>query len=137
LWLSTCKGAIEVLRVLVADDDPTIRTLVRYLLADIGIDVIEAGDGDDVLALALAEDPDVAVIDWRMPHGGLSLVRKLVDDYAFGERLIMLSGIDDPRDQRAALEAGAARYFVKPAPGAAIVQAVLKCGRHRLRRVAV
>jgi len=54
-------------RVLVADDDDPIRLLCKVSLELEGIDVVEAADGNEAVALARAERPDVAVLDVAMP----------------------------------------------------------------------
>jgi CheY-like chemotaxis protein len=56
------------LKVLVADDDRLIRTMVSDLLADLGHSVIAASDGAEAVDLARREEPDVLVLDFLMPR---------------------------------------------------------------------
>ena len=60
------------LRVIIADDDPLACTLVRAMLAgEESLELVgEAHDAEEALALALKAQPDVAILDWRMPKGG-------------------------------------------------------------------
>src|SRR5215207_6118737 len=55
-------------RVLVVDDDPDIRLLIRYALVDEGYEVDEASDGQVALDLAGRRKPDIIVLDMRMPR---------------------------------------------------------------------
>lgn len=66
------------LRVLVADDEPPVRLLVRVNLEIEGIKVFEASDGEEALRLALTTVPDVAVLDVMMP---------CLDGFAVAEQL--------------------------------------------------
>jgi CheY-like chemotaxis protein len=101
-------------RLLVADDDRRVRLLVRAQLAGTEIDVLEAADGHHALMRVEHEVPDVALLDWRMPGGGLPLARALIDDHGLAGRVIMLTSVGDPRDRLEARRAGIVRYLVKP-----------------------
>jgi signal transduction histidine kinase len=65
--------------VLVADDDPSLRRLLKRILAE-EFDVIEAGDGEEAVKLTLAERPSVVLLDLQMPvldgHGALRRLRR-------------------------------------------------------------
>jgi len=62
-------------RVLIVDDDQSIRTLLRMTLPDDAYEVIEAADGSEVVDLLAQDAPDLVVLDWRMPgrHGAFVL----------------------------------------------------------------
>jgi len=69
-----------MIRVLLADDHPVVRTGYRRLLeqaGDVSL-VTEAGDGDAAYASYLAASPDVLVTDLSMPGGGLELIRRVL-----------------------------------------------------------
>jgi CheY-like chemotaxis protein len=68
---------IQQLRVLVVDDNPFMRNLVRNMLASIGVrKIFEAGDGVGALEMIRALLPDVVILDWEMPLlNGPELVR--------------------------------------------------------------
>jgi len=76
---------IQQLRVLVVDDNPFMRNLVRSMLTNIGVkNVYEAGDGIDALELIRSVMPDVVVLDWEMPLlNGAELVRIVRSPGAF------------------------------------------------------
>jgi two-component system, OmpR family, phosphate regulon response regulator PhoB len=62
-------------RVLIVDDDESIRALLRLTLPTEDYEVIEAVDGDDGLTRLADSDPDLVLLDWKMPgtHGSLVL----------------------------------------------------------------
>jgi two-component system, OmpR family, phosphate regulon response regulator PhoB len=62
-------------RVLIADDDETIRALLRMTLADEEYEIAEAADGTEALQLASGSPHDLVLLDWKMPgtHGSLVL----------------------------------------------------------------
>jgi DNA-binding response OmpR family regulator len=112
------------IRLLVADDDRRMRMLVRAQMAGTEVDVMEAADGQHALMRVGHEAPDAALLDWRMPGGGLPLARALIDGHGLAGRVIMLSSIVDPRDRLEARRAGVVRYLVKPPEREVLLAAV-------------
>ena len=102
------------IRVMVVDDDPTIRRTLSSALARAGFDVCTAHDG--VLAIRLAEvtPPDIAVVDLNMPTNGLEVVRQLKQRHGNAMFLAILTGDDDEDVRARCLEAGADIVFMKP-----------------------
>ena len=103
------------LRVLVADDHPLFRQgIVRELtLSDEFQVVAEAGDGATALALIRRHEPDVAILDVRMPGmDGIDVVAALAR-YGPPVPVLLLSAFDDEPLVLAGLEAGAAAYVTK------------------------
>ncbi|MFN8631383.1 MAG: response regulator transcription factor [Chloroflexota bacterium] len=101
-------------RILVVDDEPHIREIVGSYLAREGHAVSYAADGDAALATALAEDPDLIVLDVMLPgRSGFDVLRDL---RAAGRRsaVILLTARDDVIDRVAGLEIGADDYVTKP-----------------------
>jgi DNA-binding response OmpR family regulator len=121
------KGRI---RLLVADDDRRMRMLVRAQMAGTEVDVMEAADGQHALMRVEHEAPDAALLDWRMPGGGLPLARALIDEHGLTARVIMLSSIVDPRDRLEARRAGVVRYLVKPPEREVLLAAVRAVAAH-------
>ena len=103
-------------RVLIVDDDRSIRLLCATHLRRDGYDVIEAQDGQEGLERAFAEAPDVVLLDISMPIlDGFGLAAALRQDERT-QRLpfVFLSGESDPQIEARAYEAGAHGYFAKP-----------------------
>lgn len=111
-------------RVLVAEDDPDIRELVARRVAQLGHTVVEAVDGATALALALAERPDLVVLDWMMPErSGLEVCRAIRADSEIGRmRIVMLTAKAHEDDLARAFSAGADDYVIKPFRGADLQQ---------------
>ena len=118
------------IRLLVADDDRRVRMLVRAQVAGTEINVLEAADGHHALIRVEHEAPDAALLDWRMPGGGLPLARTLINDHGLAGRVIMLSSIVDPRDRLEARRAGVGRYLVKPPERDVLLAAVRAAAAH-------
>ena len=101
-------------RILVVDDDPKIRTVVRRGLAYEGYRVVEAASGEEGLEKAREHLPQLVVLDVMMPGiDGLEVTRRLRasgDDVA----ILMLTARDEVRDRVEGLETGADDYLVKP-----------------------
>lgn len=100
--------------VLVADDDPDIRQLVRLRLERSGYTVVSATDGAEALELAADCAPDVAILDVAMPNlSGLEVTRALRERYATLP-VILLTARARESDVREGAAAGADAYITKP-----------------------
>jgi len=101
-------------RVLVADDDPPLRRMLKRSLTADGFEVTVAADGPGALLEAERSAPDVIVLDVAMPAiDGLSVCRRL-RDRGLATPILMLTARDAVADRVAGLEAGADDYLVKP-----------------------
>lgn len=89
---STRKGFLHPLRVLVADDDRVVRTVLCRLLEERGYKVDVAEDAPEALARAEAKDFDAVVLDVDMPGGGLSAARQLLGRPGFDAFVVLMSG---------------------------------------------
>lgn len=113
-------------RVVVVDDHELLRTGTRRILEDAtGFEVVgEAADGDAALQVIADQDPDVVLIDIRLPTtNGIDLARQVVTDHPTATVLI-LSAYDDERYVRAALAAGVAGYLLKTTPSDELVRSI-------------
>jgi CheY-like chemotaxis protein len=102
--------------VLVAEDEPNLRLLVRATIESDQYAVLEAADGDEAWRLIMAHRPALALLDVRMPgRSGLELVRAIRANPDLSAMVIvLLSSQADQEDIRAGLAAGADRYLTKP-----------------------
>jgi DNA-binding response OmpR family regulator len=105
--------AIAAPKVLVVDDDSTVREVVmRYLVRE-GYRVEESSDGADALERALADPPELVVLDLMLPSlDGLEVCRQL--RLSAPVPVIMLTARDEEGDRIAGLELGADDYVAKP-----------------------
>jgi DNA-binding NarL/FixJ family response regulator len=118
--------AARVIRVLLADDQRVVREGLGTLLGLLdGIELVgTAADGEEAIALARAHDPDVVLMDLRMPRcDGIEAIRRLT---ALGERprTIALTTYADDASVLGALRAGARGYLTKDAGAEQIRAAV-------------
>ena len=101
-------------RVLVADDDPRTREILSRFLGGRGFVVATADDGELALAEIGKFQPDVVLLDIRMPNmGGIECLRRIINDGA-DCGVIMISGEADVDQARETLEMGAADFIYKP-----------------------
>jgi CheY-like chemotaxis protein len=110
------KGGAGTKRlVVVADDDAGIRQLVTLHLQRLGCDVLEAGDGEEALRLALEHEPDLLVVDIRMPGlSGYEVTREVRRLLAARVPIVLMSGSILTGDIAEGFEAGADAYLKKP-----------------------
>lgn len=102
--------------VLIADDDPMTRTLVRGSLEQMGFEVDEAADGAEAIEIFQKRKPDLILLDIKMPVlDGLAALKQL-RNLPDGKNLpiIMLTGLADSSSARKAAAAGATDYITKP-----------------------
>jgi DNA-binding response OmpR family regulator len=106
-----------VSRVLIADDDPDIRELVRFKLEQAGHDVVAVENGAAAMSSALDGEPfDVALLDVMMPRmSGIEVCEALRADPATAAMwIVMLTAKAQERDVERGFTAGADDYIVKP-----------------------
>lgn len=105
-------------RALIADDDASVRRLLRVLLEAEGCTVEEVADGAEALARARAAPPDLLVTDAVMPRmDGFSLCRAIREDPRLQHLPVLLASASfrAPYDEQLALAAGASAFLGKPA----------------------
>lgn len=105
-----------MLKVLVIDDSPTTLHLMANTLQQNGFVVLTATQGDDALALALRERPDLLVLDIVLPgQNGFQICRKLKQDARTRTiPIVLVSTKDTALDKQWGLQQGADAYLVKP-----------------------
>lgn len=104
------------LRVLVADDDPAVRTLCAGILESSGFDLDLAVDGESTIAQALRNPPDALLLDLRMPKAdGWTVVEALASDSRTQHvPIVMMTGHDDHDVLERAARAGVIDFVSKP-----------------------
>jgi len=104
---------MDVVSILVVDDDPHIRELVRHFLRNEGFDVHEAADGAEALKKLETVKADLAILDVMMPNmDGWQLCRALREHYDFP--LLMLTAKGETPDKIKGFQLGTDDYLVKP-----------------------
>lgn len=102
--------------VLVVDDEPAIREMIRFALSKSGMVVQCAASGQDALGKINEKSPDILLLDWMMPNmSGSELTRRLRKDPLTTDiPIIMLTAKVSEDDKVAGLNAGADDYIIKP-----------------------
>jgi two-component system, OmpR family, KDP operon response regulator KdpE len=99
--------------ILVVDDEPQIRRVLRSTLSSNGYDVVEAKDGPEAIDMVIRERPDLILLDVNMPGmSGLEACSKIRLSYE--GPIIMVTVRNSEQDKVVALDAGADDYVVKP-----------------------
>jgi len=103
-------------RILVVDDEPHIRQILKFTLEKAGYQVYTATDGEEALGRATETKPHLVLLDVMMPRmDGYEVCRKMREDFGLSQiPVIMLTAKGDQRDKIAGLEGGANDYLVKP-----------------------
>ena len=112
--------------ILVVDDEPTIRVLVRAVLEGTGYRVLEAADGPSALQMAQSRRPDLVLLDIALPRlSGLEVCRRLKEDAATAATpVLLLSGLVQQTERRAAEGVGAQGFIAKPFSPATLVERI-------------
>src|SRR5438067_11594335 len=106
-------GISNVARILVVEDELSLRGTIAYNLRRDGHEVIEAADGDKALAAFAATPPDLILLDLMLPHlDGLEVCRRLRQFSSVP--IVMLTARIDEIDRVVGLEVGADDYVTKP-----------------------
>ncbi|MGH2786809.1 MAG: response regulator [Actinomycetota bacterium] len=101
-------------RVLVIDDEPSIRVLVRMVLEEDGYTVLEAANGEKGLDVAEQESPHLVLLDIRLPGiDGWEVLRRLRDREPPPVVVMMSAHSSEPTLRRAERE-GSSGYLIKP-----------------------
>jgi len=116
LGLFKSKKKVTNPKILVVDDEPDLRSTVEYRLKFSNCDVISAGNGRDGLAKAIAEMPDLILLDTNMPEmNGHQMLKQLRSTAATKHiPVIMVTAISEPQDISAASQYGISDYVTKP-----------------------
>jgi len=109
-------GDVRVPKLLIADDEEGVRSLVRMTLTNPGYEIVEAADGAEALRLALEHRPELIFLDVEMPElSGFEVCRRLrASDEVKGSTIVMLTAMTQERDLEEGRLAGADAYFTKP-----------------------
>jgi len=102
------------MRILIAEDETIIRLDLRELLERSGFEVVaEARDGEEAVELALAESPDLALLDVKMPKlDGIDAARRILEERPMP--IVMVTAYGEKELVARAVEAGVFGYLVKP-----------------------
>ena len=135
------EGYLGDVKILIIDDLPFTRTLVRQILKILGgRDIRDATDGVKALKLMKSFEPDLIILDWDMePMNGLEFTRNVRESVEFSNPfvpIIMLSGYSTQARVIEARDAGVTEYVIKPFSAKSLfsrIQAVIDSPRPFIR----
>jgi len=122
-------------RILVVDDEPQIRRLLKVSLEAHDYRIVEAGSGQEGIRLAALEKPDLIVLDLGLPDLDGQDVIKRIREWS-PTPIVVLSVRADESDKVAALDAGADDYVTKPFGTAELLARIRAALRHTVHAVA-
>ncbi|MFA5118783.1 MAG: response regulator [Candidatus Omnitrophota bacterium] len=104
------------IKILIVDDDPDIRDVLKLTLSEENYDVTEAGNGEEALKAIHTKSPDLVLLDYQMPiMDGREVCRLIKKDLLLRHLpIIMVTGKGDITDKLDGIDAGADDYIVKP-----------------------
>ena len=107
----------QMKKILIVDDLPELRELIRVTLEADNYQIFEAGSGEEAIEITSVKKPDLIILDIMMPGGinGLETCKLIKgNSLAKGTKVIMLTAKGQETDRQKGFEAGADDYFVKP-----------------------
>jgi len=114
--------------VLLVDDSRFVRTLIKVHLVARKFTFVEAGDGEEALAVLEANVPDLIIVDEDMPAmDGLAFIRAVRSSHKpalLQVPIILLTGLEKDDLQSEAIQAGASAFLKKPVSSAGLVEVV-------------
>ncbi|UQZ87702.1 hypothetical protein C4J81_00095 [Deltaproteobacteria bacterium Smac51] len=116
------------LRILLADDEAIVRAFIKRVIEDERLpvaEVLEAADGLEAARLALSAEPDLAIVDNRMPGLSGLKVCELIHKEKPGIQVVILSAHDEFENVRKAFTSGALDYVLKPVHHKQIAELIL------------
>ena len=120
---------MDAITLLVADDEPIVRTFIRQYVRENGLPVariLEAANGQEAIDLAREYSPDLILMDIRMPGvGGLEAATAILKERP-SAGIVMATAYDDFEYARSALRSGVKDYLLKPLDPAALAALIHK-----------
>lgn len=113
------------MRILVLEDEDSIRRMISALVQARGFEVVGVANGVKAVDEALTRPPDVAILDLMVPGAfdGFEVCRRLRQNGTTARiPIIIISALDDEGSRKKATEAGATTYFVKPFSAIALLK---------------
>jgi CheY-like chemotaxis protein len=116
-------------KILLVDDSNTVLMMERMILGRCGYELITASDGEEALARAQADGPDLILMDVVMPRmGGLEAVQRLhADESTAAIPVIMVTTRSEMQNVETACENGCSEYVTKPINGLELVTKIRSC----------
>ena len=107
---------VKIVKILIADDEASLRFLIHETIADPALQVLEAQDGLEALQIARSQHPKMVLLDVAMPGlSGVEVCQQLKADPATRDiQIVMITAYSQTKDREKALAAGADYFITKP-----------------------
>ena len=116
---------MERKRLLIVDDDPHLRKLLRLFLRDLPLTIDEAATGEEALAKVGKDAWDIVLLDLILPQfGGFRICRRIRSGPHPKAWILMMTADDSPEARETAIESGADEFIVKPFAPETVVEMV-------------
>lgn len=104
------------MKILVVEDQDSIRRMIEALVGARGYEVVAAASGTKAIDVASTDPPDIVLLDLMIPgYDGFEVCRRLRGDPATRETpVVVISALDDAESRKKATDAGATAYYTKP-----------------------
>jgi len=104
------------MRILVVEDQDSIRRMIEALVSARGHEVTAVSTGTKAIDVAVTDPPDMVLLDLMIPgHDGFEVCRRLRSDPSTRKvPILVISALDDPESRTKATAAGATAYYTKP-----------------------
>lgn len=109
--------APQSMRILVVEDQDSIRRMIEALIQARGYEVVAVANGAKAIDVVMTQSFDLVLLDLMLPgqYDGFEVCQRLKSDPATREiPVVIISALDDPDSRKKAAEAGAAAYYTKP-----------------------
>lgn len=111
-------------RILICEDEPDAQSALKEICAKRGYEIFTAADGQEAIAQAQKTQPDVIIMDIRMPKiDGIEAARK-IREFNTKSKIVFITAFQSPQLQKEASKLNIATYLVKPASADEILTAV-------------
>jgi two-component system, OmpR family, alkaline phosphatase synthesis response regulator PhoP len=120
---------VNAAKVLIVEDSPTTRAVIKVYLVGHHLEFLEATNGDDGIQMARQHRPNVIVVDLKMPKmDGFTFCRTVRADARLKSTpIILLTGSKGEAIRREALNSGASFYMTKPIDSSALAERIVAC----------
>ena len=104
---------MEQMKILIVDDNPKVREVVRDYLPDAFDEIYECGNGNQAFALYKKHLPDWVLMDWEMPEmNGITAIREIIAEFPTAN-ICMVTAFDEAEIRAEAFAAGACGFVLK------------------------
>ena len=111
-------------KVMIVDDTPFMRAVLRSIIESAGYVVVEAGNGEEAVSIYMKENPDVVTMDIVMPEVDGIEAARIILEFDPSAKIIMVSAVDSRDSLKEAIKIGVSDFIIKPFEADEVVEAI-------------